>query len=150
MTGPLLEPEEATQPPRARVTSGLVLGVVAAAVLSWLSLEGWMAFLEAGQEPDAAAFVLPGWLLVVGGIVLGTVGFAGRFHPLIPGVPAIWFAIVLGPGLVGLGLSPSWLPGFMSSFALRAVSPAIYVILGYLILATGVSLIRRRRTSIFR
>lgn len=150
MTGPLLEPEKATQPLRVGVISGLVLGVLAAAVLSWLSLEGWTAFFQAGREPDDAAFVLPGLILVIGGVVLGAVGFAGRYHPLIPGIPAIWFAIVVGPGLVGLGLSPSWLPDFMSSFVLRAASPAIYVIFGYLILATGVSLMRRGRTSIFR
>lgn len=150
MTGPLLEPEKATQPPRVRVVAGLVLGVVSAIALSWLSVEGWMTFLEAGREPGSSAFVFPGWLLVVGGVVLGAVGFAGRYHPLIPGVPAIWFAIVLSPSLIGLGISPSWFPDLLSSFVLRSASPAIYLILGYLILATVVSLIRRRRTWIFR
>lgn len=150
MTGPLLEPEKATQPPRLGVVSGLVLGIASTFLISWLTLSGTRTFIDAARSPDNASVAFAGLLLVVGGLVLGLIGFAGRYHPLIPGLPAVWLVIVLGPSLVGLGGPPSWFPEFITSFFLRAGSSAVFVIFGYLILATVVSLLRRRRTSIFR
>lgn len=150
MTGPLLEPEKSTQPPRLGAVSGAVLGVVAVFVISWLTLSGTQAFFDATRSPDNASLALAGLWLLLGGLVLGLIGFGGRFHPLIPGLPAIWFLIVLGPSLVGLGGPPSWFPEFITSFFLRSGSPAVFMTLGYLILATVVSLLRRRRNWIFR
>lgn len=150
MTGPLLEPEKSTQPPRLGVVSGAVLGMASAFLISWMTLSGTRAFLNATRSPDNTSLAFAGLWLLVGGLVLGLIGFGGRFHPLIPGLPAIWFVIVLGPSLVGLGGPPSWFPGFITSFFLRAGSPAVFMILGYLILATVVSLLRRRRNWLFR
>lgn len=150
MTGPLLEPEKSTQPPRLGILSGAVLGVVTAFLISWLTLSGTRAFRDAATSSDNASLAFAGLLLVVGGVVLGVIGFAGRYHPLIPGLPAIWLAIVLVPSIVGLGAAPSWYPDFVVDFLLPVASPAVYMVFGYLILATSVSLLRRRRTSIFR
>lgn len=150
MTGPLLEPEKSTQPPRLGVVSGAILGIASSFLLSWLTFVGTRSFLTATRSPDNASVAFAGLLLVLGGLVLGLIGFAGRYHPLIPGLPAIWFAIVFGPSLVGLGGPPSWFPEFITSFFLRSGSPAVFMIFGYLILATVVSLLRRRRNWIFR
>ncbi len=150
MTGPLLEPEKSTQPPRLGILSGAVLGTIAAFVISWLTLSGTRAFRDAATSSDNASLAFAGLLLVVGGLVLGMIGFANRYHPLIPGLPAIWLAIVLGPSIIGLGAPPSWYPDLVVDFFLRAASPAVYMVFGYLILATTLSLLRRRRTSIFR
>ncbi|MFP3880946.1 MAG: hypothetical protein ACLFRT_02700 [Actinomycetota bacterium] len=150
MTGPLLEPEKSTQPPRLGVVSGAVLGTASIFLLSWLTLVGTRAFNNATSSPDNVSLAFAGLLLLVGGLVLGLVGFAGRFHPLIPGLPAIWFGIVFGPSLAGLGGPPSWFPEFITSFFLRTGSSAVFMIFGYLILATAVSLLRRRRNWIFR
>lgn len=150
MTGPLLEPEKSTQPPRLGAVSGAVLGMIAVFVISWMTLSGTRAFHDATRSPDNTSLAFAGLWLLVGGIVLGLVGFGGRFHPLIPGLPAIWFVILLGPSLVGLGGPPSWFPEVITSFFLRAGSPAVFMILGYLILATAVSLLRRRHNWIFR
>lgn len=150
MTGPLLEPEKSTQAPRLGVVSGAAMGTIAAFVISWLTLVGTRSFLTATRSPDNASFAFAGLLLLVAGLVLGSIGFAGRYHPLIPGLPAAWFAIVLVPSIIGLGGPPSWFPEFITSFFLRTGSPAVFMVFGYLILATVVSLLRRRRTSIFR
>lgn len=150
MTGPLLEPEKSTQPPRLGVVSGAILGIASSFLLSWLTLVGTRAFDDATRSPENASLAFAGLLLIVGGLVLGLIGLGGRYHPLIPGLPAVWLVIVLGPSLVGLGGPPSWFPEFITSFFLRAGSSAVFVIFGYLILATLVSLLRRRRTSIFR
>lgn len=150
MTGPLLEPEKSTQPPRLGILSGAVLGIIAAFVISWLTLSGTRAFLDATRSPDNASLAFAGLLLIVGGLVLGVIGFANRYHPLIPGLPAIWLAVVLLPSIIGLGVPPSWYPDLVVNFFLRVASPAVYMVFGYLILATSVSLLRRRRTSIFR
>lgn len=150
MTGPLLEPEKSTQPPRLGVVSGLALGLIAAVVVSWMSTEGWMAFLDATRLGSDAGVAYAGWLLTFGGVVLGLVGFAGRYHPLIPGVPAVWFAIVLVPSLIGFGAGARWLPAFVLNALLGAASPAIFMVFGYLALATGVAMLRRRRRGIFR
>lgn len=151
MTGPLLEPEKSTQPPRLGVVSGAVLGLASTLSLSWLTLTGTQAFFDAtNRSPDNASLAFAGLWLLLGGVVLGVIGFAGRYHPLIPGLPAIWFAIVLVPSIIGLGAPPAWYPDFVLDFFLRAGSPALYMIFGYLILPTVVSLLRRRRTSIFR
>lgn len=150
MTGPLLEPEKATQPPRLGVVSGLVLGLLSAVVVSWMSTEGWVAFLDATRRGGDAGVAYAGWLLTFGGVVLGLVGFAGRYHPLIPGVPTVWFAIVLIPSLIGLGAGTRWLPDFVLNALLAPASPAIFMVFGYLALATGVATMRRRRRGIFR
>lgn len=150
MTGPLLEPEKSTQPPRLGVVSGAILGVASTFLLSWLTLVGTRSFLIATRETDNASLAFAGLWLVVGGLGLGMIGFAGRYHPLIPGLPAVWFAIVLVPSIVGLGAPPSWFPEFVLDYFLRASSPAVYMIFGYLTLATVVFLLRRRRNWIFR
>lgn len=150
MTGPLLEPEKSTQPPRLGVVSGAILGVASSFLLSWLTLVGTRSFLTATRQIDNPSLAFAGLWLLLAGLVLGSIGFAGRYHPLIPGLPTIWFVIVLGPSLVGLGGPPSWFPEFITSFFLRTGSPAVYMIFGYLILATVVSLMRRRRDWIFR
>jgi len=151
MTGPLLEPEKSTQPPSLGVVSGAILGIASSFLLSWLTLSGNQAFFDAtNRSPGNASLAFAGLWLLLGGLVLGLIGFAGRFHPLIPGLPALWFAIVFGPSLVGLGGPPSWFPEFITSFFLRAGSSAVFMVFGYLILATAVSLLRRRRNWIFR
>lgn len=150
MTGPLLEPEKSTQPPRLGAVSGAVLGIASTFLISWLTLSGTGAFHDATRSPDNASLAFAGLWLLVGGVVLGSIGFAGRYHLLIPGLPAMWFAIVLGPSMIGLGGPPSWFPDIIENFFLRAGSPAVYMVFGYLILATAVSLLRRRRNWIFR
>lgn len=150
MTGPLLEPEKSTQPPRLGVVSGAMLGIASSFLLSWLTLVGTRSLNDATRSPNNASLAFAGLLLVVGGLVVGMIGFAGRYHPLIPGLPAVWFAIVLVPSIIGLGAPPSWFPDIVLDFFLRAGSPALYIIFGYLILATMVSLLRRRRNWIFR
>lgn len=150
MTGPLLEPEKSTQPPRLGPVSAALLGIASTFLISWLTVSGTSAFLTATSEFDNASLAFAGLWLLIGGLVLGLIGFAGRYHPLIPGLPAIWFAVVLGPSVIGLGGPPSWLPDIVLNFFLRAGGPAVYIIFGYLILATAVSLFRRRRNWIFR
>lgn len=151
MTGPLLEPEKSTQPPRLGAVSGALLGMASTFLISWLTVSGTRAFLTATREVvDNASLAFAGLWLLVGGLVLGLIGFGGRYHPLIPGLPAIWFAIVFGPSVIGLGAPPSWFPDFVLDFFLRAGSSAVYMIFGYLLLATAVSLLRRRRNWIFR
>lgn len=150
MTGPLLQPEKSTQPPRLGAVAGAVLGVASTFLISWLTVSGTRSFLTATREADNASLAFAGLWLIVGGLVLGVTGFAGRFHLLIPGLPAIWFAVVLVPSIIGLGGPPSWFPDIIQNFFLRAGSPAVYMIFGYLILATAASLLRRRRNWIFR
>lgn len=150
MTSPLLEPEKSAEPPRLGAVSGAVLGLASAFLISWLTVSGTRSWLTATRDGGNVALALAGVSLLVGGLVLGLIGLSGRFHPLIPGLPAIWFAIVLLPSVVGLGMPPSWFPDFVADFFLRVSSPAAYVVFGYLILAAAVSLLRRRRTSIFR
>lgn len=150
MTGPLLEPEKSTEPPRLGVVSGAVLGIASTLLISWLTVSGTRSLLAATREADNASLAFAGLWLLVGGLVLGVIGFAGRYHLLIPGLPATWFAIVLVPSIIGLGGPPSWFPDIIQDFFLRAGSPAVYMIFGYLILATAVALLRRRRNWIFR
>lgn len=150
MTRALLEPEAGTRPPRLGLISGLVLGAVAAAVLSWLIAETTTFIDEALGNGDDASLALAGLFLFAAGVVLGLVGFSGRFHPLIPGIPVIWLVVVLAPSLVGLGSPPSWMPGFVDTFFLHSAGPGVYLALGYLSLATAVAVYRRRRVWIFR
>lgn len=150
MTRGVLDSEDVARPAGPGAVFGIALGVVSAFVLSWLSEWATRVFVDAAGDGDNISLALAGLLLLTMGVVLGIIGFAGRYHPLVPGVPAIWFVILLGPSLIGLGGPPSWLPDFVSQLFLRLAGPAVYVMFGYLVLATGVALFRRRRKWIFR
>lgn len=84
---------------------GAAIGVVAAAVLTWLVREGWQAFLSSGQEGFNIAG--PGWLLLTLGVTLVAIVVASEFHPLISAVPAVWFLLLFGSLCLELRLCPT-------------------------------------------
>lgn len=127
---------------RTSYWSGAAIGVVAAVVLTWLVREGWQAFVSAGQE--GLAFAKPGWLLVLVGTVLTATVVGAQFHPLIPAVPAVWFLLLFGPGLIGDFRPTDWYPEWMQTYILVAMSPAVFVVIGVLAAATIAAYVWRR------
>lgn len=131
---------------RTSAWSGAAIGIVAAVVLTWLVLEGVQAFLSAMQR-GATTLAGPGWLLLAVGAVLVVVVVGADFHPLIPAVPAVWFLLLFGPLLVGVGALPDWYPEWMTSYFLKTGSAAVYIVTGVLVAGTIAALVRRRLVS---
>lgn len=120
---------------------GAAIGVVVAAVLTWLVREGWQALLSRVQE-GGLAVAGPGWLLLALGVILVAVVVGSEFHPLISAVPAAWFLLLFGFSLVGMTTLPDWYPDWIASTVMLAISPAPFIVAGVLVAATITAYVR--------
>lgn len=127
--------------------SGAAIGVVVAAVLTWLVREGVQALRFATTRVDEGALASAFWLLLAVGVILAVVVFAAQLHPLIAGVPAAWFLVVFGPVLLGVLGTPNWYPEWMRSYFLQVGGEAAFVVTGVLVAATITAFFRRRLFS---
>lgn len=121
---------------------GVVGGVAVAAASSWLLVRATIPFrngFDLLQVPQLRSGVL---LLIAAGAVVGLAAFTPRLHPLVPGIPTVWFAMVFGPVMFRAGELPSWYPEWISrQFRLVQSTSAPFVIVGVLAVATVASLL---------
>lgn len=125
---------------RLTLLMGATVGVILSVALSVLVREGTQ-FLRRGLDlfiqPD---LVVGGPLLLLAGVVTGVLLVTPRLHPLVAGVPAIWFAIVFVPVLFDPTL-PDDYPRWVLSFYLGARGTAPYLVLGVLAAVSVTSLV---------
>lgn len=124
--------------------SGALIGVAAAAALTWLLRQGTQEFLSAVRTADSRGLMASGWLLILGSFILAAVLWSPRFHPLITGVPAAWFLIRFGPTLLGTAGTPDWYPEWIGRYILQDLNEAAFIVTGLLVAATLGELFRRR------
>lgn len=118
---------------------GAAIGILTAAALSWLLYEGTWRFTQGFDlllRPEALS---GGLILLLVGALLGGLVVVPRLHPLVPGIPAAWFAIVYIPSLFRW-TTPDWYPRWMELLFLRTHSAAPWVILAVLVVVSVTSL----------
>lgn len=121
--------------------AGVVLGVGASALLTWLLRQGMNSHVL-GVDAPAEPFSV--WVMFVTGLMLGLTMLLARRHPLVAAIPALWLSAFFGPPLVGsldvLQSYPSWLVRFF----METVSPAPFIAIGVLVVSSVASLARLR------
>lgn len=127
---------------RLSAWAGGIAGIAAAAALTWLFRWGTQTFISAVRSPDNAELAEAGWLLLLGGVVLMAVLLSAHLHPLITGIPALWFLVRFGPLLLGVGGVPEWYPQWIGRHVLIDANEAAFVITGLLAAATTEALLR--------
>lgn len=127
--------------------AGALAGVGAATVLTWLLREGSQSFRAAIDLAQVERLTGAGWLLTLAGVVLAAVLWSARIHPLIVGVPAVWFLVRFAPLLLGAGTVPSWYPEWITNHVLVDANGASFLTMALLSVATLAELISHRQTS---
>jgi len=130
---------------RLPIWAGGLLGVAAAAVLTWLLREGYQSFRAAIDLADFESLTGAGWLFVLGGVVLAAVLWSARIHPLIAGVPAAWFLVRFAPLLLGVETVSGWYPEWLSNHVLVDANGVSFLTMTLLSVATCAGLFSHRR-----
>lgn len=120
--------------------AGAAGGVVAAVLLSvglrvgTITLRRGLSLNDRGDISEGIA------LLLLTGVVFAAVVGLPRLHPLLPGIPAVWFGILYLPALF-IPWPGGWMPEWMMSHFLATAMPAPFVLTGLLLAATVMSLL---------
>lgn len=121
--------------------AGVILGLGASALLTWLLRQGMNSHVLGVDAPEEPFSV---WVILVTGLILGLTVLLARRNPLVAAIPALWLSAFFGPPLVGsldiLQSYPSWLVRFF----METVSPAPFIAIGVLVVSSVASLARLR------
>lgn len=117
-----------------------VAGLAATAAMSVTLRVGSGALLRGLSVTEQAEIGEGVALLILTGLVVATAVVAYRVHPLLPGIPALWFTIVYIPAMF-MPWPADWLPEWISSHFLLTASAAPFVITGVLLGATAASVL---------
>lgn len=101
--------------------AGALGGVVAAVAISFLLRQG-TGTLTTGLQRSATGDVRTGiTILLLAGLLVGGSTVLPRLHPLLSGIPAVWFVVVYVPALISGG-PVDWYPTWMVNHFLLTAS----------------------------